>query len=200
MHRRTRTWLALIGGLVMIAASLGTTVGAQAATRSVQSAAGIDQYHCYDFYPNEVDSSGYSPFAYIDTTDNILHFAVSKGDLFCPALVLGSSDTFVLFDETYFASNGEAPCLALDATHHDVYMQSVTVCNGTPSSDLEWKFTFVKTDPRWGNGMYLLQSQDAAAGYPCVADNGSGTATAGACNPSSPLDTLGFLAEDNPWS
>ena len=183
-----RKWLALIMGFTLITA-LGVPVGAQASTGSAQ-AASISPSNCFASFHL---AGGGIFWALVNVTDTYLYFNLTQetySELFCQARVAAGSSTVQIYDETV-ATPGE--CLALNASNNHVYLHNPNGCNGTSDTYLQWKFVYLSTVG--GVKTYMLQSQYAPSGYPCVVNNRADPATFQACSSSNSAEQLVYGPE-----
>jgi len=172
MHKRM-SWLALLGGLIMVAALFGAAGGAQAAPRPAQAAPNASVGSCNDLFQLETTDNDAAGFI---GSDNQLHFTGTIGLVFCQErLSINNSDVVI-----YTSANGD--CLALNATTKQWYSHNPTGC-GT-ASYTQWVFhPLGMNDPDNGLPVYSLQNLYAPSGSPCVYDDDLGApATYDSCS------------------
>jgi hypothetical protein len=190
MHKKTRKWLALTSGLVMMIALLGLANAAQAATRSARSAANITPANitpadCTDYGVQVTANIPGSPAPALvtpSTTANMTFVNTYIPDIFCLAPVSGNLIT--IFDQSAnFTTVAPGSCLALNSTTGYIYMHNPNGC-GSTASYMEWQLIETGAPELW-----MLQNQYAPLGKPCLYDI-NGEAEYAACNPNSRADTF----------
>lgn len=160
MRSRTRTWLALIAGLVVVAAPMLTAGGAQAAT--VQ-ARGLVPGQCANFDLESEYTGRGSEF-----TSNLLDFQLPDASLiWCQELIPNSNKLVTIF-------TGHGDCLAFNSTNNTFYNHDPTGCGTGTAQYLVWRFISL------GSGIYELQNQYDLSGRPCV-NSSTVPATVGNC-------------------
>jgi hypothetical protein len=177
-----------MGGLVMMTVPLGVAGGAQAATRSAQSAASVSPANCFGPHFELFENVSNTPALFTaPASGGYYGFSTVAKDTFCQALVFGST-IVTIFDTTAGFITGS--CMALNSSNTQIYLHSPSGCGGT-ADYLAWKFIPIGATPT-GYKIYELQSQYAAAGDPCVYDFNDVAAYA-PCNSSSRADTFIFF-------
>jgi hypothetical protein len=160
MHRRTRTGLTLVAGLIMVAAALGTAGDAQATTRSAQATPSTSSALACIGTPAHfyLQAVGYPAGTYLGG---------NTPWIFCQVPISAGSSIVTLYLSVTGSPN-IGNCLAYNATGEPkIYAHVPTGCGNPSLTYLQWKFHLVGTDAN-GAKEYTLQSMYAPSGMPYI--------------------------------